>query len=279
MTGQSNSWSTFDCPGTTRRWRVLPDLRIEIENHGPPAEPWPKDVDQWATIVAAKAAKYQVPAYWIAAIMALETGGRPGLCLRKADGTCSKREGMGLMAMLLSTAEQMAGRPVTEHELLNDYDLQIDLGAKLIAYHRDREGNDYVKVAISYNAGSVKCGNGNTFQKPKEPCPPTPWGVVMGCVRSPKSNRPYCAPSAVVPGYFACPVDYPQVAIGTHNAALEAGWTASGLGTKPPPGPPVPPPQVVATASLGAGAIVPLLAGGALGFLTARFAYKKLRRR
>lgn len=276
MLGQSNSWSTFDCAGTTRRWRVLPDLRIEIDGHGSPVKPWPSEVDQWSDIIAQKAAKYQVPAYWIAAIMALETGGRPGLCLRKADGSCHTGEGMGLMAMLLTTAAQEAGRTVTEHELLNDYDLQIDLGAKLIAELSNKYDGDYVKIAIGYNAGSVRCGNGSTFQKPKEPCPPTPWGVVMGCIRTSKAINAYCAPSTIETGTFACPVDYPQVAIGTHNAALEAGWTAQGLGGKTPP-PPVPS-DPAKRAGLGASAVVPLLAGGAIGYLAARASFSKMRK-
>lgn len=262
----------FACPGAARRWRILPDLRIEIEGHGTPTRSWPKDVNQWSDLIAVRAAEYGVPAYWIAAIMALETGGRPGLCLRRSDGTCSTREGMGLMAMLLSTASTLAGRTVTEDELLNDYDLQIDLGAKLIARLRDKYQSDYVKVAIGYNAGSVRCGNGSTFQRPKEPCPPTPWGVVMGCIRTDRAINSYCAPSAVEPGKFACPVDYPQVAISTHNAALAEGWTTHGLGTKPPPvPPPVQPPKTdVLVAGLGTSKVVPLLAGGVLGFLAVR---------
>jgi hypothetical protein len=272
MFGQSNLWSTFACPGTARRWRILPDLRIEIEGHGSPIQPWPKGVDQWSDLIALKAAEYSVPAYWIAAIMALETAGQPGLCLKTSDGSCSTREGMGLMAMLLSTANTLAGRTVTEEELLNDYDLQIDLGAKLIAQLSDKYQGDYVKVAIGYNAGSVRCGSGNTFQQPKEPCPPTPWGVVMGCIRTSRAINSYCAPSTVDPAKFACPVNYPQVAIGTHNAALAAGWNAQGLGTKPLP---VPPPiepgdSKTLVAGLGAGAAVPLIAGGVLGFLAVR---------
>ena len=287
--GQGNSWNTFNCPGTRRRWRVLADHRIEVDGVGVPMRAWPSEVNQWDTLIAMKAAKYDVPAYWVAAIMALETGGRPGLCLRKADGSCNTREGMGLMAMLLSTAKGLAGRTVTQHELLNDYDLQIDLGAKLIKRLSDQYAGDYVKVAISYNAGSVRCGNGSTFNLPKEPCPPTPWGVIMGCIRTGRTINAYCAPSTIESGKYACPVDYPQVAIGTHNSAIVEGWTPFGLGTKPPPPPngnsnggePVPPWDRTppARAGLDAAAILPLLAAGIVGFYGYQYLARRRRRR
>lgn len=279
---QSNSWNTFDCQQTKRRWRVRSDKRIEVDGLGVPSQPWTNEVDQWAEIIALKAAKYDVPAYWIAAIMSLETGGRPGLCLRLKDGSCSTREGMGLMAMLLSTAKQLAGRTVTENELLNDYDLQIDLGTKLLSQLRDKYGGDYVKAAIGYNAGSVRCGNGNTFQRPKEPCPPTPWGVVMGCIRTGRAINPYCAPSIVEPGKFACPVDYPNKAIGTHNAALARGYTEHGLGQPlpvPPPNGDGEPAEPLAVAGTGMmGKILPFAMGAVAGYFAIGLITKRLRK-
>lgn len=265
-------WQTFDCPDTERHWRVIADGRIEIEDLGTPVRTWPTEVNNWAQLIAVKAQKYQVPAYWIAAIMALETGGRPGLCIRKSDGSCSTREGIGLMAMLQSTATAYAGRTVGINELLDDHDLQIDLGAKMIANLGEKYGGDYVKMAIGYNAGAIHCGAGSTWNLPKEPCPPTPWGVRMGCLRTAKAINSYCAPSVIDPSKFACPVNYPEVAIGTYNAALQEGWTNVGLSGRPPPFPNMPPPEPLpvatppAEAGLGVAGLVPLAAAAIVGY-------------
>lgn len=286
--GQSDPWVTFDCPGTKRRWRLVQDGRIEVEGLGVPMRRWPVAVNDWAEIIAQKAAKYVVPAYWIAAIMAHESGGRPGLCARNKDKSCNTREGVGLMAMLTDTAERFAGRKVSVDELLNDYDLQIDLGAKMIAHLAAKYNGDYVKVAVSYNAGSVQCRegtSGNTWNKPSEPCPATPWGVLMGCLRTSKPMNDLCAPSTVTTGMFACPNDYPQVAIGTHNSAVGAGWTIVGLGDRPtlPPDEneplPLPVPTPTALAGMGAsGTLLVFGAGAVAGYYAMEFLSRKLRR-
>jgi hypothetical protein len=274
--GQTSGWDTFDCPATTRRWRIDDSGLIEVEGQPYPMRGWPKRVDEWAPIIVDKAAKHGVPAHWVAAIMALESGGKPGQCVKKpVNGPCDTREGIGLMAMLTSTAAMMAERTVSQYELLDDYDLQIDLGAKLIRYLSDKYDGDYVKVAIAYNAGSVRCGSSRTWNLPKEPCPQTPWGVVMGCLRTSRRINDYCAPSTVEEGRFACPVDYPQVAIAYHNAAIGAGWTHQGLtgGTVsvPPTPTPVPLPATV-PASLGIAVI-----GGLLGFAAVQWGLPRLR--
>lgn len=268
-------WSQFECPGSQRRWRVT-DEGIEIEGLGIVTRAWPGDVEQWRHLIIDKADKYGVPALWVAAIMALETGGRPGLCRKNADGSCSTREGMGLMAMLLSTAAHYAGRRVSQQELLHDYELQIDLGSKMIADLQARYDGDFVKAAIAYNAGRIRCGNGRTWEKPHEPCPPTPWGVVMGCLRTSRAINQYCAPSSVVEGQFACPGDYPRVAIAYYNAALENGWGQPGP-TRPPrpdPGPAVPP---VSRSRMGpVGTLGWLSVGVAAGYGVARWALPRL---
>lgn len=272
--GQDISWDTFDCQGTRRRWRILPNGRIDVDGIGTPKRAWPKLVNQWAEIIAEKAAKYSIPAQWIAAIMALESGGKPGLCIRKSDGTCNTREGIGLMAMVTTTAAGIAGRKVTQNELLNDHDLQIDLGAKLIAKLAGTYHGDYVKIAIGYNAGSVKCAmttSGSTWNLPKETCPPTPWGVIMGCIRTDKSINAYCAPSTIEPSKFVCPVDYPHKAIAMHNTAIEVGWTDVGLGGAPVPAngddPPLSKPASASVNVQVLNTLLPLAAGAVVGYL------------
>lgn len=268
-----SDWRQFDCPGASARWRLV-DGRIEIEGEGAPIRPFPPDVEQWRAIIDAKGDKYNLPPIWIAAIMALETGGRPGLCRKNPDGSCSHREGMGLMAMLLSTASFYAGRKVSEAELLGDYDLQIDLGAKMLADLRDRYDGDFVKAAIAYNAGRIRCGNGRTWERPHEPCPPTPWGVVMGCVRTTRAVNVYCRPSAVSEGMFACPGDYPRVAISYFNAAAENGWGEAAPRPAPPPEPPSAPRPPLDRAR--AVAALPFVIGAAAGFAGLRWLLPRL---
>lgn len=268
-------WQRFDCADATRRWRKLPNGHIEIEDLGILTRDWPMEVDQWARLIALKALKHAVPASWIAAIMALETGGRPGLCARRSDGTCNTAEGIGLMAMLRSTASSLAGRDISIDELLGDFDLQIDLGAQYIANARERFGDDFVHVALGYNAGSIRCGAGNTWHTPKEPCPPTPWGVVMGCVRASKQQHSHCVPSEIETGKWVCPNLYPEVAIGLYNAALDHGWTDHHLHGAPFPSPPLLGKPAVASFFEK---ILPFAAGALIGFHTYEFLIDGLRR-
>jgi hypothetical protein len=173
---------------------------------------------QWGALIRASASKYQIPAAWLAAIMALESGGKPGLCARLPDGTCAQNEGAGLMAILPSTASLLAGRGVSSQELLSNNALSIDLGAKYLRQNLDANVGDFVRAAVAYNAGSVRCGTGSTWRPsgsslPKFPCPTT-WNVIMGCVDVPMGS------GNVVSN------DYPRAAIRFLNAALDAGFGA-----------------------------------------------------
>jgi hypothetical protein len=243
------TWTTFDCPQSVKQWRTLPDGRIEVEGEGIPTRQWAKEVDQWADIIATKSAKHNVPASWIAAIMSIESGGRTDVCY-KIGGKCSTVDGAGLMAVLASTAKALIGRMVYPEEMMAD----------------PRYDDDYVKVAMGYNAGSIRCGtasSGSTVADdhgPKEICPPTPWGVIMGCVRTSKSINRYCAPSTVAPGMHVCPVSYPSNAIKGLNSAIQNGWTDHGLGLAMP----------AAEGLTGAKAFLPVVAGAAVGFLAVR---------
>ena len=151
--------------------------------------------------------------------MALETGGKTGLCARLSDGSCAQNEGAGLMAILPSTASLLAGRGVSSAELMQNNALSIDLGAKYLKQNLDANGGDFVRAAVAYNAGSVRCGTGRTWRPagsslPKFPCPNS-WGVVMGCIDVPMGS------GNVVSN------DYPRNAIRFLNAALDAGYGTS----------------------------------------------------
>jgi len=251
-------WTSFDCSSTTRRWRELDNGKIEVEGLGTPVRAWPEKVNSWSNIIEDKAAKYNVPASWIAAIMAIESGGETNVCY-KIGGQCSTADGAGLMAVLSYTANGLIGRPVGPHEMMSDPDLAVDLGTMLIRRLIDRDGEDFLKVAIGYNAGSVKCsyGSSGTTVKDgygeKESCPQTPWGVRMGCVRTSKAINQYCGSSSVKPGYYNCPVDYPGNAVKSLNAAVDAGWTPYGFG-------------IGGTAKHISSSAFPFIIGGAMGF-------------
>jgi hypothetical protein len=197
--------------------------------------------------------------------MSIESGGRTDVCY-KIGGKCSTVDGAGLMAVLASTAKALIGRMVYPEEMMADPDLAVDLGTMLIRQLMDRYDDDYVKVAMGYNAGSIRCGtasSGSTVADdhgPKEICPPTPWGVIMGCVRTSKSINRYCAPSTVAPGMHVCPVSYPSNAIKGLNSAIQNGWTDHGLGLAMP----------AAEGLTGAKAFLPVVAGAAVGFLAVR---------
>jgi len=66
----------------------------------------------------------------------------------------------GLMQLLDSTAEVLAGRKLSIQETLNP-DMNIDLGVKYIRQNLDRYSGDYPKAIAAYNAGSAKI-NPNT---------------------------------------------------------------------------------------------------------------------
>ena len=160
------SWFDSGCGSSTAKARWLLDGRIEVNGteHGAPAP----DVHQWDGLITAAAKKHGVPPQLIAGIMATESGGKAGLSSYAGAG--------GLMGLMPATASDQAGRTVTFQELISDHALNVDLGTKLIAYLLKHYNGNIVKVALSYNAGSVKCG------APKK-CPDSPnqWNAVTDC--------------------------------------------------------------------------------------------------
>lgn len=263
-------WRSFACPGSSRRWRYRSDGRIELQGEGALSVPWPAKVNDWRPQIEASAAANGVPAAWVAAIMAKETGGR-NVCL-DADALpayracsppcrCVQNEGAGLMATLPTTAGSMLGQPVTSQQLLDDPALAIEAGARYLRYQLDRYDGDFVRAAVAYNAGSVKCGRGSTFRPagtdwPKEPCPDLGWGVVFSCVYANVQYGDRCAPSSTGVKAYVCSSDYPRLAIGLQNAAREH---FEGLPPLPPP-PTLPQPP----GARPVGAAVTVLALGAL---------------
>lgn len=265
--GDEGGWVSFDCSGS-KRWRYLADGRAEIEGEGSPVLSWPAAVDQWHEPVERAAAQFGVPAAWIAAIMAIESGGKAGQCRKKADGTCSSSEGVGLMAIMAATATIMAGRPVSSQELLTNNELNIELGSKYLKYHLDQYGGDPVKASVGYNAGKVRCGQGTVFGPSDELCPRTDWNVVEGCVTAPRDYQDLvCAPSSEEAGKYVCSIDRPRQFIKALNAAIGAGWPGQKGPYVPPKPEPLPGTEEERREHPKAPQWLAMLAGAAAGYL------------
>lgn len=149
-------WFSGGCGGPRARW--LSGGLIEVEGEGAPTKKLPAAVEQWGAEISAASKKYDLWPHLVAGFMATESGGQ-----QHAKTWCC----YGLMGLLASdnpnkdtTANSLAGRHVTPSELLNDTMLNVDLGAKLISQLLDKYGDNPIKVAASYNAGSPKCGAG-----------------------------------------------------------------------------------------------------------------------
>lgn len=242
MAGEWKSFADFGCTTSKKRWRYLSDGSIEIEGAGTPVlSPWPAGIEQWRPLIEDAAARNGVPAAWIATIMAIETQGK-NLCVTSSQSVCSgpgcacvQNEGAGLMATLPSTASIVLGRGVTSQQLLEDPAIAIEAGTKYLKQLLDKYQGDFVAAAVGYNAGSVRCGRGGVWVPagqswPKQACPETGWGVVMGCVYSSRQAGPACDPSTMegAPMPFVCSNLYPEHAIAAQNAARQAfGGAAS----------------------------------------------------
>lgn len=225
------AWQSFECPGSRMRWRELPSGEIELEGIGIPRGDWPSDVDRLAPSILRWSAHYGVPAAYIAAICALETRGR-NVCPQTDGKLCSSPEcadkclpgeGVGVMATVPSTARAALDRPdITARSLLADPDLAIQAGTAYLKQCLDRYGGDFMRAAVCYNAGSVRCGRGRPFGRTtdEDVCPdPRGWGVVLGCVYSPKADY-RCEPSRSGRGPYVCTNDYPYVAAAMLNEAI-----------------------------------------------------------
>lgn len=197
-------WVQSKCGGI--RWRQLPDLSVELEGKGivtsSDAE-WKSrttffrkktgrkgSLDDWKDLIFKYSQKYEVPAHWIAAIVAFESN---------ADPLASSGQATGLMQLTLPTAASMAkaeGLPAPSVSMLaSEPELNLRLGVRYLRDCLKRNAWQFPLAAVSYNAGSVICGtgcekkpvtdeSGKVKWKCVNPCPPNEWGMVMDCARN-----------------------------------------------------------------------------------------------
>lgn len=178
-------WRSSPCSGL--RFRQYPDGRIEIEGRGfetCPKNDWRPAVDQWHKLIWDVSKKQGVPAHWIAAIMAVESSGKPNLAV-------GNYYGLMMLGMPAATeAAKSLGLPVpTVDQLVHDSALNVALG---VAYLKQqlalpKVAGAFPLAAVAYNAGGIYCGNGCAIKEGKTcvlHCPPNEWGLVGECWKS-----------------------------------------------------------------------------------------------
>lgn len=99
-------------------------------------------------IIAASAARYNVPQSWIRAVIELESSGNSRAY--RAEPAI-KDASYGLMQLLTTTARGLGfqGSP----EQLYEPATNIDLGSKLLGDLRTRYGDDFRRIYSAYNSG------------------------------------------------------------------------------------------------------------------------------
>lgn len=157
------SW-TNPCGGT--RWRTLDDGTIEVEGRGVllPSGSGPHSYrayveNSWRNFgpeIQAAAEKRGVPAAWILAIMATETGilsSSREAQLNSRNTCCS-----GPMAVMFTPYDNFKTFGGYGPEAQNDAFMNVDTGAAIIRHHMD-QGHDLPAISALYNAGSLCCTN------------------------------------------------------------------------------------------------------------------------
>jgi hypothetical protein len=200
-----SAWLTSGC--SDQAFRILDNGAVEIDGQGIPTKPLPPAVLGWKDLVGRVAAKEGFPAHWIAGVMALESGGNPN--------AGSPAGAQGLLQLMPATARALAGRTLGPGEIL-DPELNVTLGARLLAKLSKRYNGNLVQVFFAYNAGSALCGAGvsHGYGNPADkgnPCSPNVWNVVADCYSSSQAT-----------------VDYASIVIGYGNEALSQGFVAGG---------------------------------------------------
>ena len=181
------------------------DGTFEVEGVGMPSRALPPRVKEWAGLINQAAATYPIPAHFIAAIMALESGGNPN--------AVSPSGAYGLMQLLPKTARGLAHAPLSIDDIMAP-PTNVDLGARFLLELWQRYHGNPIKVAFGYNAGGAYCGVGHTklADGSRVACTPNRYNLVADCHGEGKPT-----------------VDYGEIVLGYANAALATGQFGAGL--------------------------------------------------
>lgn len=181
------------CGGPSYEWSDAGEIVVGGEV---PQRALPEAVLQWKDLIYDTVEAYpNIPAHYVAGIMALESGGKPN--------AGSPAGAMGLMQLIHSTAEAMAGRDLTTEEIY-DPQTNLQLGVKFLSQLWERYKGDPIKMAFAYNAGSARCGSGciKDYKAKGSPCiqscAPNRFGLVGDCYASSGVTIDY---GGIVAGY------------------------------------------------------------------------------
>lgn len=102
---------------------------------------------RWGDMCDSAADKYGIPRGWLDAMVWRESGGNPRAFRREPNG----QTGVGLLQI---TNPGLKGR-LTDAQLFGP-STNIDVGARYVAFLREKYGDDFPRVAAAYNAGSAR---------------------------------------------------------------------------------------------------------------------------
>lgn len=154
----ADEWRVYHNPCGGQRWRTLRDWRIEVEGRGlPTASPSASDYYQlelswkhWGGIVRRAAARHGVPASYLIALMAVETGLWARDPERQASLT-SSAGARGLMQIMPGNARMFGGYDKAE---LFEPRVNVDVGARIVSRFMD-DGHDLPALSALYNSGGL----------------------------------------------------------------------------------------------------------------------------
>ncbi|MCK6458284.1 MAG: lytic transglycosylase domain-containing protein [Planctomycetes bacterium] len=106
-----------------------------------------RSVEELLPDIAMAAARHNLDADLVAAVVEAESGGNPS--------AVSRAQAYGLMQVRIPTARDMAGRDVTIDELF-DPEVNLDLGCRYLRRMLDRYRGDVRLALMAYNAGPGK---------------------------------------------------------------------------------------------------------------------------
>ncbi len=160
-------------PCSDRFATLRPDGHIEVSDGAGPAffpkRPWISRVDSWRETIYTASQKHGIAPAIVAAFMQIESGGYPN--------AVSRSGALGLMQLMPSTFNSLMGRAahvaVDKKEALKP-EINVSLGAKLLASLMKRYQGNLVSTAAGYNAGSARCGS-------LSQCKTNPWNLRTEC--------------------------------------------------------------------------------------------------
>jgi len=175
--------------------RLAADGKLEVETpqgRFVPKTDWSRGVDAWRSLVESAAAKHQIAPAIVAAIMNIESGGDPS--------AVSPAGALGLMQLMPETYNWLAGKPkgtpVDRTDAMRP-EVNVDLGAKLLARNMRSYAGNLIDASVAYNAGTPRCGECKCWSS--KGCKPDAWGAATDC-------------------------GYVEKVIGAYNAAVERNY-------------------------------------------------------